>query len=120
MSHRYIVSSTPYLVTSGRPIYKVPPRGNLSNPYHWKPGTVQNLIQIREEQNDMVNIIIAPPQEDVVDVVVATEDVESTQEPEVGTIVITPIQDVDIIQPVKTRKIRVGNKVKIVPITSTP
>jgi hypothetical protein len=64
----------------------------------------------------MLNIIIAPPQGDVEDVVVATEDVESTQEPEVGTITITPIQDVDIIQPIKTRKIRVGNKVKVVPI----
>ena len=66
----------------------------------------------------MVNIIIEPPQE-VADVEIATVDVESTQEQE-GTIVITPIQDVDIIQPVKTRKIRVGNKVKIVPIESTP
>ena len=65
----------------------------------------------------MVNIIIAPPQDDVVDVVVATEDVESTQEREV-TITITPIQDVDSIKPVKTRKIRVGNRVKIVPITT--
>lgn len=117
MSHRYIVSSTPYLKENGRPIYKVPPRGNLPNPYHWKPGPLENLIQIGEEQNDMVNIIIAPPQDDVVDVVVATEDVESTQEREV-TITILPIQDVASIKPVKTRKVRVGNKVKIVPITT--
>lgn len=109
MSHRYIVSSTPYLKQNGRPIYKVPPRGNLPNPYHWKPGPLQNLIQIGEAQNDMVNIIIAPPQD--------TEDVESTQEREVS-IIITPIQDVASIKPVKTRKVRVGNKVKIVPITT--
>ena len=117
MSHRYIVSSTPYLKLNGRPIYKVPPRGNLPNPYHWKPGPLQNLIQIGEEQNHMVTIIIAPPQEDVEDVVVATEDVASTQEQEL-TITITPIQDVESIKPVKTRKIRVGNKVKIVPIST--
>ena len=117
MSHRYIVSSTPYLKLTGRPIYKVPPRGNLPNRYHWKPGALENLIQIGEEQNHMVNIIIAPPQEDVEDVVVATEDVASTQEQEL-TITITPIQDVESIKPVKTRKIRVGNKVKIVPIST--
>jgi DUF917 family protein len=67
----------------------------------------------------MLNIIIAPPQGDVEDVVVATEDVESTQEPEV-TITITPIYtgliDAASIKPIKTRKIRVGNKVKVVPI----
>ena len=119
MSHRYIVSSTPYLVTTKPPIYKVPTRGLVVNPYKHKPGPLEKLIQIGEEQNDMVNIIIEPPQE-VLEVEISTVDVESTQEPEVGTIVITPIQDVDIIQPVKTRKIRVGNKVKIVPITSTP
>lgn len=109
MSHRYIVSSTPYLKQSGRPIYKVPSRGNLPNPYNWKPGPVQNLIQIREESKDMVNVIITPPQEDTV-------DVESTQEREVS-IIITPIQDVE---PVKTRKIRGKNgKVQIVPIGNT-
>ena len=121
MSHRYIVSSTPYLKQNGRPIYKVPPRGNPPNPYHWKPGPLQNLIQIGEAQNDMVNIIIAPPKEDVVDVVVDTEDVESTQEREVH-IIITPIYtgklDVASIKPIKTRKVRVGNRVKIVPITT--
>ena len=112
MSHRYIVSSTPYLVTTKPPIYKVPTRGFVVNPYHMQPGPLANLIQIGEEQNNMVNIIIAPPQEDVE---VATEDVESTQEPEVGTITITPIQE-EVREPVKTRKIRVGNKVKVVPI----
>lgn len=105
MSHRYIVSSTPYLVTSGRPIYKVPPRGNLPNPYHWQPGPLQNLIQIGEEPT-MLDIIIIQPTE---------EDVESERE---VTITITPIQDVESIKPVKTRKIRVGNKVKIVPIST--
>tara|TARA_B000000460_G_scaffold133346_1_gene93938 strand:+ start:140 stop:526 length:387 start_codon:yes stop_codon:yes gene_type:complete len=118
MSHRYIVSSTPYLVTTKPPIYKVPTRGMVVNPNKMKPGPLETLIQIGDIQNDMVNIIIEPPQE-VADVEIATVDVESTQEQE-GTIVITPIQDVDIIQPVKTRKIRVGNKVKIVPIESTP
>tara|TARA_Y100000310_G_scaffold333808_2_gene412139 strand:- start:1083 stop:1469 length:387 start_codon:yes stop_codon:yes gene_type:complete len=118
MSHRYIVSSTPYLVTTKPPIYKVPTRSMVVNPNKMKPGPLETLIQIGEEQNDMVNIIIEPPQE-VAEVEIATVDVESTQEQE-GTIVITPIQDVDIIQPVKTRKIRVGNKVKIVPIESTP
>ena len=72
MSHRYIVSSTPYLVTTKPPIYKVPTRGFVVNPYHMQPGPLANLIQIGEEQNNMVNIIIAPPQEDVE---VATEDV---------------------------------------------
>ena len=113
MSHRYIVSSTPYLVTTKPPIYKVPTRGFVVNPYHMQPGPLANLIQIGEEQNNMVNIIIAPPQEDVE---VATEDVESTQEPE-GTIVIRPIQE-EVREPVKTRKIRVGNNVKIVPIST--
>ena len=63
----------------------------------------------------MLEIIITPPQEDVE---VAQEDVDSTQmalqEPE-GTIVITLIEE-EVREPVKTRKIRVGNKVKIVPI----
>ena len=113
MGHRYIVSSTPYLVTTGRPIYKVPPRGNVANPNREPNGLVHNLIQIEREENDMLDIIIAPPQEDVE---VATEDVESTQEPK-GTIVIRPIQE-EVREPVKTRKIRVGNKVKIVPIST--
>jgi hypothetical protein len=111
MSHRYILSSTPYLKQSGRPIYKVPSRGNLPNPYHWKPTLVQNIIQIGKEHNDMLEIIITPPQEDVA---VAQEDVEPTQEPE-GTIVISSIEE-EVREPVKTRKIRVGNKVQIVPI----
>lgn len=115
MSHRYILSSTPYLKQSGRPIYKVPSRGNLPNPYHWKPTLVQNIIQIGKEHNDMLEIIITPPQEDVA---VAQEDVDSTQmalqEPE-GTIVISSIEE-EVREPVKTRKIRVGNKVQIVPI----
>jgi hypothetical protein len=63
----------------------------------------------------MLEIIITPPQEDVE---VAQEDVDSTQmalqEPE-ETIVITLIEE-EVREPVKTRKIRVGNKVKIVPI----
>ena len=63
----------------------------------------------------MLDIIITPPQEDVE---VAQEDVDSTQmalqEPE-ETIVITLIEE-EVREPVKTRKIRVGNKVKIVPI----
>ena len=112
MSHRFILSSTPYLKQSGRPIYKVPTRGNLPNPYHWKPTLVQNIIQIGKEHNDMLEIIITPPQEDVE----IAQDVESTQEQEPeGTIVITLIEE-EVREPVKTRKIRVGNKVKIVPI----
>ena len=63
----------------------------------------------------MLEIIITPPQEDVA---VAQEDVDSTQmalqEPE-GTIVITLLEE-EVREPVKTRKIRVGNKVQIVPI----
>ena len=110
MSHRYILSSTPYLKQSGRPIYKVPSRGNLPNPYHWKPTLVQNIIQIGKEHNDMLEIIITPPQEDVA----VAQDVEPTQEPE-GTIVITLLEE-EVREPVKTRKIRVGNKVQIVPI----
>jgi len=110
MSHRYILSSTPYLKQSGRPIYKVPPRGNLHNPNHMQPGPLENLIQIGETQNHMLDIIIITPQEDVE----IAQDVESTQEPE-GTIVITLIEE-EVREPVKTRKIRVGNKVKIVPI----
>jgi len=103
MGHRYIVSSTPYLVTSGRPIYKVPTRGNVSNPNHMPNGSVHTLIQIdREEQNDMLDIIIEPPQ----------EYVESEQE---LTITIQPVQE-EVREPVKTRKIRVGNKVAVVPI----
>jgi hypothetical protein len=58
----------------------------------------------------MLDIIITPPQEDVE----IAQDVDSTQEPE-GTIVITLIEE-EVREPVKTRKIRVGNKVKIVPI----
>lgn len=58
----------------------------------------------------MLDIIIITPQEDVE----IAQDVESTQEPE-GTIVITLIEE-EVREPVKTRKIRVGNKVKIVPI----
>jgi hypothetical protein len=66
-------------------------------------GPVEVLIQVGvEEQNDMVNIIIEPPQ----------EDVESEQE---VTITIQPIQE-EVREPVKTRKIRVGNRVKIVPV----
>ena len=102
MGHRYIVSSTPYLVTSGRPIYKVPPRGNVANPNREPNGPVHNLIQIEREENDMLDIIIEPPQ----------EDVESEQE---LTITIQPIQE-EVREPVKTRKIRVGNKVAVVPI----
>ena len=106
MSHRYIVSSTPYLKLSGRPIYKVPPRGNLSNPNHMKAGPLQTIIQIGVEQNDMLDIIIDPPQ----------EDIESEQE---LLITIEPVQE-EVREPVKTRKIRVGNKVEVVPIeTST-
>ena len=102
MSHRYIVSSTPHLVTTKPPIYKVPTRGLVVNPYKHKPGPLETLIQIGEEQNDMVNIIIEPPQ----------EYVESEQE---LTITIQPIQE-EVREPVKTRKVRVGNKVAIVPI----
>ena len=102
MGHRYIVSSTPYLVTSGRPIYKVPPRGNVANPNREPNGLVHNLIQIEREENDMLDIIIAPPQ----------DDVESEQE---LTIIIQPVQE-EVREPVKTRKVRVGNKVKIVPV----
>jgi len=102
MSHRYIVSSTPYLVTTKPPIYKVPTRGNVANPNREPNGPVYNLIQIEREENDMVNIIIEPPQ----------EDVESEQE---LTITIQPVQE-EVREPVKTRKIRVGNKVKIVPV----
>ena len=109
MSHRFILSSTPYLKQSGRPIYKVPTRGNLHNPNHMQPGPVHKLIQIREESTTMLDIIITPPQEDVE----IAQDVDSTQEP--GTIVITLIEE-EVREPVKTRKIRVGNKVKIVPI----
>jgi hypothetical protein len=75
-----------------------------------QPGPLNNLIQIREESTNMLDIIITPPQEDVE----IAQDVESTQEPE-GTIVITLIEE-EVREPVKTRKIRVGNKVKIVPI----
>ena len=117
MSHRYIVSSTPYIKLSGRPIYKVPPRGNPINPYRWQPGPLVNLIQISEEQNSMLDIIITPPQEDVEVAyqLPIEEDVDSTQEQEPGTIVITMVEE-EVREPVKTRKIRVGNKVKIVPI----
>ena len=100
MSHRYIVSSTPYLVTSGRPIYKVPSRGNIANPNKEPNGEVYTIVQIKEP-DDMLDIIIEPPQ-----------DVESEQE---VTITIEPIQE-EIREPVKTRKVRVGNKVKIVPV----
>lgn len=105
MSHRYIVSSTPYLVTTKPPIYKVPTRGNVANPNREPNGPVYNLIQIEREENDMLDIIIAPPQDDV-------EDVESEQE---LTIIIQPVQE-EVREPVKTRKIRVGNKVAVVPI----
>ena len=103
MSHRYIVSSTPYLVTTRPPIYKVPIRGNLPNPNHMPNGPVEKLIQVGvEEQNDMLDIIIESPQ-----------DVESEQE---VTITIEPIQE-EVREPVKTRKIRGSNgKVQIVPI----
>jgi hypothetical protein len=40
MSHRYILSGIPYLKQSGRPIYKVPTRGNRSNPNNYKNGMV--------------------------------------------------------------------------------
>ena len=98
MSHRYIVSSTPYLVTSGRPIYKVPSRGNIANPNKEPNGEVYTIVQIKEP-DDMLDIIIEPPQ---------------VEEQEV-TITIEPIQE-EIREPVKTRKVRVGNKVKIVPV----
>ena len=111
MSHRFILSSTPYLKQSGRPIYKVPTRGNLHNPNHMQPGPVQRIIQLREEQKDMLEIILTPPIENVE----IAQDVDSTQEQEPGTIVITLIEE-EVREPVKTRKIRVGNKVKIVPI----
>ena len=45
MSHRYIVSSTPYLKQSSRPIYKVPPRGNVSNPNHMRNGAVKIVFE---------------------------------------------------------------------------
>ena len=103
MSHRYIVSSTPYLVTTRPPIYKVPTRGNLPNPNHMPNGPVEKLIQVGvEEQNDMLDIIIE-----------SLQDVESEQE---VTITIEPIQE-EVREPVKTRKIRGSNgKVQIVPI----
>ena len=105
MSHRYIVSSTPYLVTTRPPIYKVPTRGNLPNPNHMPNGPVEKLIQVGvEEQNDMLDIIIESPQ-----------DVESEQEVQEVTITIQPIQE-EVRERVKTRKVRVGNKVQIVPV----
>jgi len=68
-----------------------------------QPGPVHTLIQIREEQEDMLDIIIEPPQ----------EDVESEQE---VTITIQPIQE-EVREPVKTRKVRGSNgKVQIVPV----
>ena len=102
MGHRYIVSSTPYLVTSGRPIYKVPSRGNISNPNHMPNGSVQTLIQIDTEvQTDMLDIIIEPPQ----------EYVESEQE---LTITIQPVQEE--VRESKVRKSRADKKIAVIPI----
>jgi len=104
MSHHYIVSGIPYLVTSGRPIYKVPPIGNKTNPNKEKNGTVHNLIQIqltsKKEINPMVSIIITPPQE------VEIEPVESVQ-PELEA----PIDIVRIQKEI--RKPRQSHKIKI-------
>ena len=106
MSHRYIVSSTPYLKLSGRPIYRVPSRVDIANPNNMSNGPVENLIQVGvEEQNDILYIIIESPQ----------EDVESEQE---LTITIQPIQE-EVRELVKTRKVRGSNgKVKIVPVAT--
>ncbi len=80
MSHGYIVSSTPYLVTSRRPIYKHYPNTLNTNP--------------NKEKSGMVNVIPGWPFGD------------STLE--------------ELIQPVKTRKVRGSNgKVEIVPIGTT-
>ena len=50
MSHNYIVSSIPYLVTSRRPIYKVPTSQIKGNPYHWKPGKVKLITSYRNDR----------------------------------------------------------------------
>ena len=41
--HNYIVGGIPNLVTTRRPIYKVPTAQIKVNPYHWKPGLI-NLV----------------------------------------------------------------------------
>lgn len=102
MSHRYIVSSTPYLVTSGRPIYKVQQRPNITNPNHMKNGTVQNIVQIGvETHNSMQDIIIETPQ-----------NIELEQEVTIHI----EVEQEEVQEPIKTRKVRVGNKVQIVPV----
>jgi len=78
--HNYIVGNTPYLVTTRRPIYKVPTAQIKINPYHWKPGDI--------------NLVPGWPFGDVM--------LE------------------DIIQPVKTRKIKGSDgKVQVVPVGTT-
>ena len=42
--HNYIAGGIPNLVTTRRPIYKVPTAQIKVNPYHWKPGTIK-LVQ---------------------------------------------------------------------------
>mgnify|MGYP003137090152 CR=1 FL=1 len=118
---QYINGGTPYLVTSGRPIYKHFTHTLKVNPNRMSNGLVENIIQIGvEEQNDMLDIIIIEPPQEVVsewdmliDAMVGTEE-EQESEQEV-TIHIEFVQE-EVREPVQTRKIKVGNKIEIVPI----
>jgi len=101
MGHNYIVSSTPYLVTTKPPIYKVPTGLRIINPYGNQPGTVKTIANIevdiqKGEDMDTIEITITDAPENA-----GTE--ESSVE------LITPVEQ-EVRKPVSTYKFKVGDK----------
>jgi len=60
MGHGYIVSSTPYLVISRRPIYKVPTATLKVNPYRWKAGNVTVITDWPFNGVELIDTITTP------------------------------------------------------------